>query len=85
MARIYAEEAERRGNKVKLAYQKDEAKQEDKTAVEQPSSADESKSQKPEQEVIVLRGGFTRWYVETVFRTRACLTYRFCTGRKGIR
>jgi hypothetical protein len=55
MARTYAEEAERRGNKVKLAYENEEAKQEDTT--------EGDKSQKPEQEVIVLRGGFTQWYV----------------------
>lgn len=60
MARIYAEEAERRGNKVKLAYEKEETKQEDVKAVEQ-STNETDKSQQPEQEVIVLRGGFTQW------------------------
>jgi hypothetical protein len=61
MARIYAEEAERRGKNVKLT---DDEKSSDKeaTASEQkPTSSDDSKLDKPEQEVIVLRGGFTQW------------------------
>ncbi|KAK9898048.1 Rhodanese-like protein [Cystobasidium minutum MCA 4210] len=64
MARIYAEAAERHGNKVELAFEKETAKKDDEEAVEQSSKVEDTtkqKPEKPEQEVIVLRGGFTRW------------------------
>lgn len=53
MARIYAEAAEKHGKKVEVAVEKETAGKEDAARVEE--------SNKPEQEVIVLRGGFTRW------------------------
>ena len=63
MARIYAEAAERKGHKVEVAFEKEAAKTEDVNAVKQSeeTSETEGKSEKPEQEIIVLRGGFTRW------------------------
>lgn len=71
MARIYAEELERRGAKVQLAFEQER----DSGNTAQPSdiaseavssnAGASSTSAQPatsaEQEVIVLRGGFTRW------------------------
>lgn len=60
MARIYAEEAERKGHKVKLAFEKEAAGKDDTKTVDDSKDASPG-SGKTEQEVIVLRGGFTRW------------------------
>lgn len=68
MARKYAEEVERRGNKVQLAFEKEEAKQEDDAKVQTTTAEGVDKSQKPEQEVIVLRGGFTQWSVISLYK-----------------
>lgn len=60
MARIYAEAAEKHGKKVEVAVEKEVAAKDDAARVEESKETD-AKSDKPEQEVIVLRGGFTRW------------------------
>lgn len=75
-ARRYAEEVERRGAKVQLAIDSRTATpgdsidktdkpdgQQTSTAAESSVKSAESKSgkDKVEQEVIILRGGFTRW------------------------
>lgn len=61
MARKYAEEAERRGNKVNLAFEEEAAKKEDAEKVQASSADGQKESRNEEQEVIVLRGGFTEW------------------------
>ena len=66
MARIYAEEVERRGAKVQLAFEKKAEGAAKGSPGAAPASnqaaAEASSSSAPdEQEVIVLRGGFTRW------------------------
>ena len=78
MARIYAEEVERR--KMKLDFE-DGGKKTSETAVagsegskEEPGS---SSSPSAEQEVIVLRGGFTRWYVGRCVSVLVMLTFTF--------
>lgn len=64
MARIYAEEVERRGARVELAHATEPAKSDvapsdaNKSALSAQSAG---KGKKIDQEVIVLRGGFTRW------------------------
>lgn len=66
MARIYAEEVQRRGSRVKLAFEQ-QAEQDTKASASAAQASDEKVTRKPisttnaDQEVIVLRGGFTRW------------------------
>lgn len=77
MARIYAEEVSRRGAKVKLEFQgradAEKQAQDAGTSASTPSEpqptgssaqseeTSQTTSSTVDQEVIVLRGGFTRW------------------------
>lgn len=65
-ARIYAEEISRRGARVSLAFVEPATKVEASTTLDaqnqQPAhSVSQEPVSKDEQEVIVLRGGFTKW------------------------
>ena len=61
MARVYAEEMERRGAREQVAREKKELETANADATG-ASSKDEVATDKPaEQEVLVLQGGFTRW------------------------
>ena len=82
MARIYAEEVERR--KMQLGSE-ERGKQTSKIAVAGSEGSKEgpgsSSSPSAEQEVIVLRGGFTRWCVGRCVSVLVMLTFTF-SGRQ---